>query len=129
MRTAGPEGAEPTQELATLASDVRDSGGTSVELQRLAELSIKHLEACASELEQAHREVTHAHRALDTSRDIGVVMGMLMVRHGVCREEAFAMLRRSSQHSQIKVRDLVAAYLDTNVLPDPTSPRKKPLHA
>lgn len=128
MRMVGPGGADPMEELAALASDVRDSGGTSVELHRLAELSIKHLEACASELDRAHEQITHVQRALDTSRDIGVVMGMLMVRHGVCREEAFAMLRRSSQHSQVKVRDLVAAYLDTDVLPDPTTPRKGPLH-
>jgi GAF domain-containing protein len=44
--------------------------------------------------------------ALTTNRKIGVAVGVLMVRHGVTDEQAFAMLRKASQHLHRKLRDI-----------------------
>jgi GAF domain-containing protein len=46
--------------------------------------------------------------ALATREVIGKAQGMLMVRHGVGTEEAFDMLRRASQHSNRKLRDVAS---------------------
>ena len=46
-----------------------------------------------------------------------MAMGVLMARHHVTRDEAFAMLRRTSQDSNRKVADVAADVVDTGQLP------------
>jgi AmiR/NasT family two-component response regulator len=104
-------------ELTTLACEVRDHGGNHVQLYRLAELTVKHLEQCESELEQTRLLLAGAERALATSRDIGMAMGVLMGRHAIDSDAAFTLLRDSSQHSQVKIRDLAIEFLRTGQLP------------
>ncbi len=55
-------------------------------------------------------------RALDTSRDIGVALGILMSRHLVTREQAFDLLRQASQRSHRKLRELAQQVLATGDL-------------
>lgn len=104
-------------ELTMLAHEVRDSGGNHIQLYRLAELTVKHLGACGPALERARVDVANAERALLGCRDIGVAIGVLMTRRGVDREAAYDLLRRTSQESQVKIRDLAVEYLRTGRLP------------
>ena len=58
-------------------------------------------------------------KALGSNREIGMAMGVLMARRHVTRDEAFAMLRRSSQDSNRKVTEVAADVVDTGELSPP----------
>ncbi|ROP34785.1 GAF and ANTAR domain-containing protein [Pseudokineococcus lusitanus] len=84
----------------------------------------------AAALFGAHARVLLAHadstaraagldRALVTSRQIGTAVGILMNAHKVTDEEAFAMLTRSSQHLNRKLRDVADDVAETGALPPP----------
>jgi AmiR/NasT family two-component response regulator len=45
-------------------------------------------------------------RGLVSNREIGKAIGMLMMLHGYSEDEAFAMLRRHSQHLNIKLAEV-----------------------
>ncbi|HJQ03063.1 MAG TPA: GAF and ANTAR domain-containing protein [Jatrophihabitans sp.] len=51
-------------------------------------------------------EAAHLRQALESNREIGVALGILMSRHRVTQEQAFNLLRMASQHSHRKVHDL-----------------------
>jgi GAF domain-containing protein len=55
--------------------------------------------------------------ALQSGREIGMAMGVLMARGGVTQDEAFALLRRASQHLHRKLREIAAEVVDTGQLP------------
>lgn len=55
--------------------------------------------------------------ALQTSRQIGTAMGILMARELVSSEQAFQLLRRASQHLNRKLRDIAAEVTETGTLP------------
>lgn len=80
--------------------------------------------AAASAREHAHQ----LERALLTNRDIGVAMGILMANHKITREQAFDLLRVSSQNSNRKLVDIASDVADTGVLDLPTiaPPRDRP---
>jgi hypothetical protein len=78
------------------------------------------LAAQCSLLVSAHLAVDRSDnlvRALGSNREIGMAMGVLMARHHVTRDEAFAMLRHTSQDSNRKVADVAARVVDTGELP------------
>ncbi|MFF4759515.1 GAF and ANTAR domain-containing protein [Streptomyces sp. NPDC001292] len=52
------------------------------------------------------RTVDQLEHALETRHAIGEAMGILRERHGLSEEDAFAVLRRISQHHNIKIRDV-----------------------
>ena len=54
--------------------------------------------------------------ALDSNRDIGVAMGILMVTYKVTRDQAFDLLRLASQHANRKLRDVAAGIVETGTL-------------
>ncbi|MFF0341544.1 GAF and ANTAR domain-containing protein [Kribbella sp. NPDC004875] len=56
-------------------------------------------------------------RAVDTRRLVGQAMGILMERYGVDEARAFAILRRYSQVTNTKLRDVAAQLVDTRRLP------------
>lgn len=58
-------------------------------------------------------------RALESNREIGVAMGILMHQHRFTREEAFDVLRVASQDSNRKLADVAAEVADTGVLEIP----------
>lgn len=60
--------------------------------------------------------------ALAGCRDIGVAIGVLMTRRNLSRDAAFDVLRRASQHSQVKLRDVAAGFLQSGRLPNPPKP-------
>lgn len=58
--------------------------------------------------------LTHA---LSTSRQIGTAIGILMDAHKITEEQAFDMLRVTSQHLNRKLRDVARDVTDTGELP------------
>jgi hypothetical protein len=56
-------------------------------------------------------------RALETSREIGVAVGVLMTRYRLTRDQAFDLLRISSQRTNRKLRDIALDVGDTGALP------------
>jgi transcriptional regulator with GAF, ATPase, and Fis domain len=60
----------------------------------------------------AHGEDAAAlRRSLVRNRDIGKAVGMLMLLNDVSEDEAFSLLRRTSQDSNIQVADIAADFL------------------
>lgn len=57
--------------------------------------------------------------ALASSRRIGAAIGVLMAHHKVTEDEAFGLLRTSSQHLHRKLRDVALEVVETGTLPDP----------
>lgn len=55
-------------------------------------------------------------RALDSNRDIGVAIGVLMGAHKVTRAQAFDLLRIASQRSNRKLREIALDVADTGTL-------------
>jgi hypothetical protein len=64
----------------------------------------------------ARDRAANLRRALDSNREIGVAMGVLMNQHGVTREQAFDLLRVASQDSNRKLVDVATDVADTGVL-------------
>jgi hypothetical protein len=60
--------------------------------------------------------VVNLERALESNRDIGVAIGVLMGLHRVTREQAFDLLRIASQAKHRKVRDLARDVAETGSL-------------
>lgn len=64
-----------------------------------------------------HRErATNLERALESSRDVGVAIGVLMTRHQLSREQAFDALRIASQNTNRKLREIAIEVGDTGIL-------------
>jgi hypothetical protein len=61
--------------------------------------------------------VNHLTRALETNREIGVAMGILMANGRFTAPEAFAQLRTASSHLNRKLRDIAADIAFTGELP------------
>ena len=56
-------------------------------------------------------------RGLESNREIGVAVGVLMARYGLTRQEAFDVLRVASQNSNRKLIDVATEVGDTGVSP------------
>ena len=65
----------------------------------------------------ASDEAENLARALESNREIGVAMGVLMAKHNVTREQAFGLLRMASQDSNRRLSDLAVEVADTGELP------------
>jgi ANTAR domain-containing protein/GAF domain-containing protein len=62
--------------------------------------------------------------ALKNSREIGVAMGILMSQHHVTRDQAFDLLRITSQHTHRKVSQIATHVADTGALPEVPTTRQ-----
>lgn len=63
--------------------------------------------------------VTGLETALSSRHDIGVAQGILMARYGLTADQAFAALRRVSQHRNVKLRDVALDVQRTGELQEP----------
>lgn len=64
-----------------------------------------------------HRdEAQHLQRALESNRDIGAAIGVLMAHHKITREQAFDLLRLASQNTHRKLADIARDVVDTGAL-------------
>ncbi|MFL6167471.1 MAG: ANTAR domain-containing protein [Ornithinibacter sp.] len=68
-----------------------------------------------SEMLATHRAVNLG-KALQSNREIGVAMGILMHQHRLSRQEAFDVLRVASQNSNRKLSDVASEVADTGTL-------------
>ena len=68
-------------------------------------------------LDEADTEAANLKRALEHSRDIGAAVGVLMAFHKVPQDEAFELLRRTSQHQNRKLYALAREVIATGELP------------
>jgi len=57
-------------------------------------------------------------RALQTSREIGMAMGIVMATDKVTGDQAFDLLRVTSQRTHRKVADIAAEVVETGMLPE-----------
>lgn len=60
----------------------------------------------------------HLNTALTTSRQIGAAIGILMTTYKITTDDAFALLRRVSQQTNRKLRDIADTVTTTGRLPD-----------
>ena len=70
-----------------------------------ASLALAHTQAVTT----AELETAHLRRALDSRDVIGQAKGILMQRRGITADEAFEVLRRTSQDLNVKLADLARA--------------------
>jgi hypothetical protein len=68
--------------------------------------------------EDEERRAANLHAALATREAIGQAQGILMEREHVTPERAFDILRRASQHLNVKLRDIAQNLIDTGERPD-----------
>ncbi|MGA8117803.1 MAG: GAF and ANTAR domain-containing protein [Actinocatenispora sp.] len=80
--------------------------------------------ALALSAAEATRQVENLRRALDTNRDIGVAVGILMTRHLLARDRALDLLLLVSQDTNRKVHDLAISVAETGDLALPPRLRK-----
>jgi GAF domain-containing protein len=67
-----------------------------------------------------HRtQAEHLQLALESNRQIGVAMGVLMSRQHVTKQQAFDLLRIASQHTHRKLADIAMDVSETGVLEYP----------
>jgi GAF domain-containing protein len=58
-------------------------------------------------------------RGLETNREIGMAIGVLMYAHKLARDQAFDLLRIASQHQNRKLRDVAATVVETGTITVP----------
>jgi DNA-binding response OmpR family regulator len=80
---------------------------THYELAKLREYALNRAEDKAANLE----------RALASNRQIGTAMGVLMARLKLTEEQAFDLLRETSQHRHRKLRDIAEEVALTGEIP------------
>jgi hypothetical protein len=93
--------------------------GKAVLLAAMADLAF----SSAQTHENEERRNTTLHAALATREVIGQAQGILMERERINSDEAFDVLRRASQHLNVKLRDVAQELVDTGERPDTGRPR------
>ena len=83
----------------------------------LSSLASLALSAAYSHEDEERREAGFA-AALRTREVIGEALGILMERERISANQAFEILRRASQHLNIKLRDIAQDLVDTGEDPD-----------
>lgn len=74
--------------------------------------------AAARTHEVAERQAANLHLALANREMIGQAQGILMERERITADEAFDILRRASQHLNVKLRDVAQTLVETGERPD-----------
>jgi hypothetical protein len=93
--------------------------GKAVLLASLATLAL----SVAHSHENEERKLDNLHAAMISRELIGQAEGILMERERVTATEAFDILRRASQHLNLKLREVAQRLVDTGEGPDTGPPR------
>ncbi|WP_097186113.1 ANTAR domain-containing protein [Blastococcus haudaquaticus] len=64
------------------------------------------------DLAAARAQVEELGRALQSSRQIGMAMGILMERHRLAPDRAFQVLKQMSQRRNVKLREVADAIVE-----------------
>ncbi|GAA4397289.1 GAF and ANTAR domain-containing protein [Fodinibacter luteus] len=75
---------------------------------------------------QAHSKAADLQRALESSRTIGVAVGVLMSEYRITSDQAFDVLRHTSQNLNRKLRDVAVDVVETGAVPERTRTRGAP---
>ena len=73
--------------------------------------------SAATELEAALSKVVELQAALQSSREIGMAMGIVMERHRLTPDRAFLVLQRISQRRNLTLRDVAQHIVQTGEEP------------
>ena len=92
--------------------------GKGVILASLASVAL----SAAHSHEDDELRADHLHNALNARRVIGQAQGILMERERISADQAFDVLRRASQHLNVKLREVAQALVDTGERPDTGPP-------
>jgi hypothetical protein len=101
-----------------LAFGVVDRARATI-LASLASLAL----SIAHSHEDEERHAANLHAALASRESIGQALGILMERERITADQAFDILRRASQHLNIKLREVAQNLIDTGEEPDTGPPR------
>ena len=74
------------------------------------------VEALRAELAEARQKIANLEIALESSREIGAAIGILMNQRQITVDEAFQLLRTKSQRTHRKLRDVASEVLYTGSL-------------
>jgi len=74
--------------------------------------------AVAMSAAREHERAEHLEEALQSSREIGMAVGVLMASGKIPQDEAFDRLRQASQNLHRKLRQIAAEVVDTGEPPD-----------
>jgi GAF domain-containing protein len=74
--------------------------------------------AIAVQAARSEERADHLEEAVRSNREVGMAMGILMASGCSTQEQAFAALRRASQHLNRKLRDVAADVVETGQLPE-----------
>lgn len=74
-------------------------------------------------LNEAGDQATQLEAALESSRSIGMALGVLMSARKLTEEQAFTLLRTASQQLHRKLRAVAAEVVETGTLPDLPAPK------
>ncbi|RCW43683.1 GAF domain-containing protein [Halopolyspora algeriensis] len=66
----------------------------------------------------AARNDAQLHEAIATRQGIGEAMGIIMNRHKTSEEQAFEVLKKSSQEHHVKLRDIARQVTETGEIPE-----------
>jgi AmiR/NasT family two-component response regulator len=80
---------------------------------------LAELAAAAMEVRELRRKVSNLSLALETNREIGVAIGILMARRLLTADQAFERLREASQRRHRKLREIAEDVVRTGELPPP----------
>ena len=117
---------ERLQAAATRLGPVLVKLAVTAALERCRAGELDPAGVCTTQVMGAHASVVvaamitegHLRCAMLTRNVIGQAQGMLMERHGMSADAAFALLRRHSQHTNVKLAELARRMADSGIVPD-----------
>jgi GAF domain-containing protein len=86
---------------------------------RFAEVYADHAAIALARVSD-HERAENLETALQSNREIGMAVGILMVRYGLTDQAAFDLLRVTSQHEHRKLREIAAETVFSGELPQRT---------
>jgi hypothetical protein len=105
-----------TQTIASL-NLYSTAGSAFDETSELIALLLATHGALAIAAAESHEKIDNLNRALLTSREIGVALGIVMQVHKITQEQAFDLLRILSQRLHRKLADIATEVAETGQLP------------
>lgn len=112
LRVPPGEGGEPPLVVTLLSG----RPGAFTEQSVLAALALAACGVLTAASARRAEHVGNLERALETNRDIGTAIGVLMGLHRTTREHAFELLRQVSQSTHRKISDIARTVAETGSL-------------
>lgn len=107
---------DQTLGVLSLYSTVPDAFGTDDEA--IAQVLSRHIAIAVT----TARRTENLTQAVDARKLVGQAMGILMERYDIDGDRAFAVLRRYSQDTNTRLRDVAQLLIDTRRLPSMATP-------